>query len=126
MLSPPDDLAPAALADALVRAWAVSVATMQYRPLGWGSHHWEVVDAGGGRWFVTVDDLRHKRHTRDEPLDVAFGRLRASLGAAIALRHPFVVAPMSDATGEPVARIGDRFAVALYPFVAGESFEWGA
>jgi aminoglycoside phosphotransferase (APT) family kinase protein len=128
VLSPPDDLAPAALADALGRIWAVSAATMQYRPLGWGSHHWEVVDTSGGRWFVTVDDLRHKRHTRDEPLDVAFGRLRASLGAARALHergHPFVVAPVPGGDGDPVARIGDRFAVALYPFVAGASFAWG-
>jgi spectinomycin phosphotransferase len=129
MLSPPDDLAQSALVDALGRTWAVPVATIEYRPVGWGSHHWEVVDARGGRWFLTVDDLAHKRHTRDESPDVAFGRLRASLGAARALRergHLFVVAPEPGADGEPVARIGDRFAAALYPFVAGESFEWGA
>jgi hypothetical protein len=201
MLSPPDDLTPAVLADALRQSWPLSVATMEYRPVGWGSHHWEVVDSSGGRWFVTVDDLLQKRHTRDEPLDVTFLRLRGSLSAAVALReqgHAFVVAPVlagpssngpssggpsssgpspgkrssgvpsgvpsssvrssgvrsssvrsscvrsscvrsscvrssgvqssggPSAGPDPVVRVGDRFALAVYPFVDGESFEWGA
>jgi spectinomycin phosphotransferase/16S rRNA (guanine(1405)-N(7))-methyltransferase len=142
MLSPPDDLTPAVLADALGRTWALAVATMEYRPVGWGSHHWEVVDTLGGRWFITVDDLLQKRHTREEPLDLTFLRLQGSLSAAVALReqgHTFVVAPVLGApsTGGPlsggtsagpdsVVRVGDRFALAVYPFVVGESFEWGA
>ena len=33
-----------------------------YRPLGFGSHHWEVADTRGARWF-----LINRRH----PLDIA-------------------------------------------------------
>jgi spectinomycin phosphotransferase/16S rRNA (guanine(1405)-N(7))-methyltransferase len=34
------------------------------------------------------------------------------------------VAPVPGGDGEPVARLGGRFAVAVYPFIAGQSFEW--
>ena len=32
---------------------------------------------------------------------------------------------MPAGDGEPVVRVGDRFGVAVYPFVNGQSFEWG-
>jgi len=113
---------------ALVAGWGIAVASAAYRPVGFGSHHWEVAGPDGARWFVTVDELDTKRHSRDEPLDAAFGRLRAALGAARALHGhggTFAVAPVPTVRGEPVARVGDRFAVALYPFVDGRSFGWG-
>ncbi len=50
-----------------------------------------------------------------------------ALAAASDLRDcgaAFVVAPVPTADGEPLAR-HDRFGVALYPFVDGQSFEWG-
>jgi hypothetical protein len=129
VLAPPDDLPEAVLASALRRWWGLTVATVEYRPLGWGSHHWDVTDAAGSRWFVTADDLEHKRLSDGEPLSAAFGRLRASLAAATDLRdcgRTFVVAPVPAGGGEPLARASDRFAVAVYPFVDGRSFEWGA
>ncbi len=101
---------------------------MVYRPLGFGSHHWEVVDAGGRRWFVTVDELETKRHSTREPLSTAFNRLRAALTVAGDLRdcgRAFVVAPVPTLAGEPVARLAERFAVAVYPFVEGRGFGWG-
>ena len=64
-----------------------------------------------------------------EPLGAAFGRLRASLAAASDLRdcgRTFVVAPVPALDGEPLVRANDQFAVALYPFVHGQSFEWGS
>jgi spectinomycin phosphotransferase/16S rRNA (guanine(1405)-N(7))-methyltransferase len=128
MLTPPDDLPDDVLSSALVRGWGVSAASMAYRPVGFGSHHWEVVDTAGTRWFVTVDELDAKRHSWREPLDVAYGRLRASLAAARGLRdhgYGFVVAPVPAGDGEPVARAGDRYAIALYPFLGGQSFQWG-
>ena len=47
MLTPPDGLPEAALAAALGRWWGMSVASAEYRPVGWGSHHWAVTDTAG-------------------------------------------------------------------------------
>lgn len=128
MLTPPDDLPQDVLALALARGWQVAAASMSYRTVGFGSHHWEVTDAAGARWFLTADELENKRASLGEPLPAAFGRLRASLAAAADLRDygcRFVVAPVRARAGEPLVRVNDRFGVALYPFVDGESFEWG-
>jgi spectinomycin phosphotransferase/16S rRNA (guanine(1405)-N(7))-methyltransferase len=128
MLVPPDDLPEAALVSALRRSWEVTVSSLEYRAVGWGSHHWEVADTAGSRWFVTADDLNKRRRSDGEPVNAAFGRLRASLAAARDLRdcgRSFVVAPVRAGNGEPLARVGDRFAVALYPFIEGQSFGWG-
>ena len=127
MLTPPDGLPEAVLVRALGRWWGVAVASMEYRPVGWGSHHWEVTDTAGRRWFVTVDELEDKRLSASEPLAAGFGRLRAALAAARDLRacgRTFVVAPLPAGDGEPLARVGEKFGVALYPFIDGQSFEW--
>lgn len=127
-MSPPDGLSEDVLTLALAQGWEVTVASLAYQPIGFGSHHWDVVDTTGSRWFVTVDELAAKRHTRDERLDAAFDRLRASLAAATDLAahgHGFVVAPMPTRDGQPLVRMGDQFAVAFYPFIDGHSFDWG-
>lgn len=128
MLSPPDDLPEALLTSALGRCWGLAVTSAQYRAVGWGSHHWDVADAAGSRWFVTADDLEQGRLSDAEPLAARFARLRASLAAACDLRdcgRAFVVAPVLAGDGEPVARVGTRFGVAVYPFVHGQAFDWG-
>jgi Phosphotransferase enzyme family len=128
MLAPPDDLPEAALAATLRGSWGIPAASLRYRAVGWGSHHWQSDDADGARWFVTADELENKRLSAGEPLAAAFGRLRASLTAARDLRDcgaAFVVAPVPARDGEPLARVRDRFGVAVYPFVRGQSFEWG-
>ena len=45
----------------LERSWDIRAGSVQYRPVGWGSHHWEVTGVAGSRWFVTADDLENKR-----------------------------------------------------------------
>jgi Phosphotransferase enzyme family len=128
MLTSPDGLPEATLVSALGRSWGMAVASMQYRAVGWGSHHWEVADAAGPRWFVTVDELENKRLSASEPLAAGFTRLRAALAAAMDLRacgRTFVVAPVPTRGGEPLTRVDGRFGVAVYPFVAGQSFDWG-
>jgi Phosphotransferase enzyme family len=128
MLVPPDDLPEAALVSALRGWWGMTVSSVEYRAVGWGSHHWEVVDTAGSRFFLTADDLYKRRWLDGEPPAAAFGRLRASLAAAQDLRdcgRSFVVAPVPAGDGEPLAPVDDRFAVALYPFIEGQSFEWG-
>ncbi len=128
MLTPPDGLNDALLVSALERSWHLTAASIRYRPVGRGSHHWEVADAAGSRWFVTADELDKRQVYDGEPLAEAFRRLRASLAAARDLRDAgaaFVVAPVTAGDGEPMIRVGDRFAVAVCPFVDGQSFEWG-
>jgi spectinomycin phosphotransferase len=128
VLSAPGGLSQDVLVSALGSGWGIAAASITYRPVGFGSHHWEVIDAAGSRWFVNADELATKRHSLAESLDPAFDRLRASLAAARDLAdcgRTFVVAPLPAADGEPLARVNDQFGVAVYPFVEGQSFEWG-
>jgi hypothetical protein len=127
VFTPPDDLPESALRDVLDICWSLGVATLGYRAVGFGSHHWEVTDSTGARHFVTVDDLRTRRHVSDESLTVGYHRQRAALSAAQALRaagRGFVVAPLPSSDGQPLVALGGCFAVAVYPFVTGESFNW--
>jgi hypothetical protein len=86
LLSPPEDLAEDALVAALSREWGVSVAAIAYRPLGFGSHHWAVIDRAGTEWFATVDDLDRKRLSAQDSCD----ELEAALeGARVADCGPY-------------------------------------
>jgi aminoglycoside phosphotransferase (APT) family kinase protein len=128
MLAAPEDMDGDALRGALARGWGLGVASMEYRAVGWGSHHWEVLDERGERWFVTVDELENKRVSDAESAGDGFTRLRAALRSAVALREAgcaFVVAPVPGDGGEPAVAFGGRFAVAVYPFVDGERSGWG-
>jgi Phosphotransferase enzyme family len=128
VLTPPAGLPDTAVADALARGWDLTAASVDYRAVGFGSHHWAVADAAGGQWFVSGDDLTARREEAGEPLAAVFGRLRAALAAACDLRDQgltFVVAPVPGRDGEVLLRAGDQFSLALYPDVAGQSFAWG-
>ena len=127
MQSLPTDFDVATLTGAVTGEWGVAVASTAHAPVGFGSHHWVVTDPSGGRWFATVDDLRTARLTEAEPVDDAFQRLRRALDTARALRDTgaaFVVAPVPSAGGRSVVRLGEAWAVALYPYVEGDSFRW--
>ena len=108
VLNPPRDFTDADLLTALTRHWNVTAVSVTYRAVGFGSHNWEV--AGEPRWFAKVDEHRD------------FARIGAALRSATDV--PFAVAPVPTRAGEPVAREG-RFGVTLYPFVEGESFDFG-
>ena len=108
MLSPPHDLPIRVLVEALASGWRLPAASVTYRPAGFGSHSWEIVDTSGVRWFGSVD----------EPTDQLVASLRSALDV------PVAVAPVLTGAGEPLTRAG-RYAVALYPFVDGESFHFG-
>jgi hypothetical protein len=128
VLTPPDGLPDDVLVRVLGDGWRLAVASIDYRAVGFGSHHWEVVDLGESRWFVTVDELEARRHSATEPVGAAFQRLRAALRTAVALRGTgcsFVVAPTATVDGAPLIQIDARFAVALYPYIDGQSFAWG-
>jgi len=106
--------------------WGLTAASIGYRAVGSGSHHWEVVGADAVRWFVTADDLSLLQ-SPCEPDAAAPGRLRAALATALELRDcgaAFVIAPVRTLAGEPLVLTDRRMGVALYPYVDGQSFTW--
>jgi hypothetical protein len=128
MLTPPAGLADRDVLSALASHWHLTATAIAYQSVGWGSHHWLVSDARDVQWFVTADDLDAKRFSPSEPFDPVFARLRAALWAATGLREHgrgFVVAPVPTLAGETLVRVGERFSLAVYPFVSGRSFGWG-
>lgn len=124
MLIQPPDLPNSLVAEIVESAWAISVESIQYAPVGFGSHHWRI--SGGERdWFVSVDVASPGGDTGAKG---AAERLIAALAAALSLNEfglTFVIAPVAMSSGEILAPIGDRYLAALYPFVNGRTFEWG-
>ena len=128
MFTRPDDLVDDEVREALGGGWGLDVASVEHAPVGFGSHHWEVATADGGRWFSTVDDLRTRRAGADEPLTAPLTRLTAALATAAALHESgldWVVAPRRTVGGEVTWRVGDAYALSVYPYVAGRTFGWG-
>ena len=127
MYSEPPDLDRAALADALSRDWGIA-ARLEYLPVGFGSHHWEAVQAGGTRWFVSADDLEARQHAGRAP-DEVYASLERAFRSAAVLREDagleFVVAPIPSGGGAVVRRLGERYAVHVEPFVGGRTTDDG-
>lgn len=128
MRSPPADLSLARVRGALADGWGIGDGDLSYVAKGGGSHHWTLVADGDPTLFVTVDDLDDKdwlAATRDS----AFGGLRRALETAASLRDAagldFVVAPLAAGSGDLVARVDDRYAISVFPFVEGRSHEFG-
>jgi hypothetical protein len=129
MFTRPGQLSDAALAQALGAGWGITPATMQYRAVGYGSHHWEVTAGRDLRWFVTLDDLAARLRSSADSLDAAYRRLCSALRTARAIYEAgarFVVAPVRTADGDVVRRIGESYAVAVYPYVDGRARPFGA
>ncbi|HZC72330.1 MAG TPA: phosphotransferase [Jatrophihabitans sp.] len=128
MMSPPAELDPVRLENTLRTGWSLRPAEMEYVPKGAGSYHWRATDEQGRLHFVTVDDLDDKDWIADTRA-AAFAGLGQALRTAVTLREAaaldFVVAPIPAADGSPLCRVDDRYAVAVYPFLAGRSGEFG-
>jgi spectinomycin phosphotransferase/16S rRNA (guanine(1405)-N(7))-methyltransferase len=123
----PTDVADADLMAVLADGWGLDVVSLGYLAVGFGSHHWQATTASIG-WFVTVDDLIAKRREPDEAMQQTYDRLVAALTTAVGLRDAgleFVVAPMRTTDGDVVRRLGDRYVVAVYPLVPGETYDYG-
>jgi hypothetical protein len=123
VLSPLVGLSDGDLEEVIERAWGVSVASLDYRPVGFGSHHWVATDTWGLYHFVTVDELSAESRLGDE-VSVLGLHLRRALAAAIDLHAfgcNFVVAPIATGAGDPLVTF-DCYAVALFPFIEGRSF----
>jgi hypothetical protein len=118
MQSRPRDLSDAVVAAAVSDGWKLPQTTARYQPVGYGSHHWLVEDTAGGRWFASVDEL-----AEDDP-EASFDRLGAALAVAVTARDTnlsFVVAPLRTPDGAVLRRLPRRYALALYPYVTGQS-----
>jgi spectinomycin phosphotransferase/16S rRNA (guanine(1405)-N(7))-methyltransferase len=127
MFTRPVDVDDSALAEVLLDGWGWLPSSLDYLAVGFGSHHWRVTGAATA-WFVTVDDLVAKRRESDEPITQARHRLVAALATAASLRHAgcdFVVAPVQTIDGEIARSLGDRYVVAVYPLVAGQTHPYG-
>jgi spectinomycin phosphotransferase len=123
----PEECEVNALVGALADGWDVDVATADYAAVGGGSYHWVVRDFDGRHRFVTVDDLDQKPWLGDSRDSVFIG-LRRAFDTAAALHDfglGFVVAPIRTGIGEAVRRVGQRHAIALFPFVDGHAGRFG-
>jgi Phosphotransferase enzyme family len=122
MYTKPADLADEQLRDALASGWGLRVTSVEYQPVGFGSHHWLATTAGGDQFFATVDDLASKLRDADDCTDAAFGRLGRAFSAALSLHDDagleFVVAPIPAGGGQVLLRLTDRYALVLHPYLA--------
>lgn len=116
-----------ALREALAE-WEINAASLAYTPVGFGDHHWTVLDDRARRWFVTVADLADKPHCGLGTAAAADG-LRRAMDTAWALREraglDFVVAPRRSTGGQTVRRLGERHGLSVFPYLAGVSGQFG-
>src|SRR4029077_4635990 len=106
------------LARILLEQWDLAPGRLCHLPVGFGDHHWELTDAAGGRWVVTVAELAGGRGGARP--GVGYADLRASMETVTALRRvglEFAVAPVPTASGQAVAPLGDGYTVALFPHI---------
>ena len=129
VLTAPSDLGRDELTAELARGWGFRCVTLEYLPVGFGSHHWQATDARGLRRFVTVDDLEAGFQAGSEP-DAAFAAMERAFATAAFLRDEaeleFVVAPLLDEAGAVIRRLTDRYALTVLPFVQGTSGAFGS
>src|ERR1700733_2665306 len=68
----PADLPRSALASALQDLWGFTAASLEYQPVGFGSHHWLATNGAGERLYATADDLAAKRRTAQDTTGHSF------------------------------------------------------
>lgn len=127
MFTRPDDLSDSDIVVALADGWGITARKVEYATVGFGSHHWRVVSESGC-WFVNVDDLDARRRDLTETRHDAVARLSAALAIARSLNDAgldFVVAPVPTRANFVVHPINDRYVIAMYPNIDGETYSWG-
>jgi len=125
---PPAGIDERELARALSESWGLELAGLRYEPKGFGGYHWIGATLDGSRWFVKLDHLEDKPYLGGDPSSVLDG-LEVAYGAAHLLRESglaFVVAPLPTRGGRVLMPFAPRWALTVFPFVAGETGEWGA
>jgi spectinomycin phosphotransferase len=108
----PADLSVSDLRTALVTGWRIEPSSIAYAPVGFGSHHWTVVEPSSRRWFVTADAVTDS--------STRLAELSAALRTAFTLRRDagleFVGAPVQRFDGGLLQTSG-RYAIALFPYL---------
>jgi spectinomycin phosphotransferase len=108
--------------------WGVHAVVLSHVPLGFGDHHWSATDTSGRRWFLTLADLEHKAFLGADP-GAVLHRLRSAMDTAAHLHDEgglgFVVAPLRSLDGDTVHRIGDRYALSVFPYTNGTPGDFG-
>jgi spectinomycin phosphotransferase len=127
MRAAPVDLEAGELLAAAASEWGFGAESAEYAPVGGGSHHWVLKGPRGSTRFATVDDLDQKAWLGDTRESVLGGLTRAftTVLELEAAGLTFVVAPLQTRSGAPLHRLGPRYSLALFPFVAGETGEFG-
>jgi len=108
------------LARILNEQWGLAPGRLCHLPVGFGDHHWELIDASGARWFVTVAELAGG--WRGTGPVAGYADLRAAMETVTALSRAgleFAVAPVPTAGGQALAPLGDRGAVTVFPYLDG-------
>ncbi|MFE7133209.1 phosphotransferase [Streptomyces sp. NPDC057638] len=127
MRDEPEGIDTAAVGRAL-RAWDIEAEAVTYEPVGFGDYHWSVRDARGRRWFVTLSDLDDKDHC-GVGAEAAWAGLSRAMDTAYALRThgglDFVVAPLLTGEGRSLVRLGERYALAVFPYREGVGGAFG-
>jgi spectinomycin phosphotransferase len=106
--------------------WGLAPAGLRHLPVGFGDHHWELTDAAGCRWFVTVAGLAGG--WRGTGPEAGYADLRAAMETVIALDRAgleFAVAPVPTAGGQALAPLGQRHAVTVFPYLDGAAADFG-
>jgi len=114
------------LACLLHEQWGLAPGRLSHLPVGFGDHHWELTGAAGGRWFVTVAELAGG--WRGTSPAAGYTDLRASMETVAALSRAgleFAVAPVPTAGGQALARLGDGYAVTVFPYLDGAPGDFG-
>ena len=114
------------LARILLEQWDLAPGRLCHLPVGFGDHHWELTDAAGGRWFVTVAELAGG--WRGTGSAAGYADLQASMETVTALRRAgleFAVAPVPTASGQALAPFGDGYAVTVFPYIDGAPGDFG-
>jgi len=111
----PADLPDALVSQAITAGWALPSPTVAYLPVGFGSHHWTVVDGEGDRWFASVD-VAPDGSGEHAGLEAALTTAAVAQEAGLA----FVVAPTRTTAGHVHQRLDRTYALALYPHIDGQ------
>jgi spectinomycin phosphotransferase len=115
---PPDGIDDRQLCRTLEEHWGLAAARLEYLPVGFGDHHWELTDSAGHRWFVTVAGLAGG--WRGTGAAAGYADLRAAMDTVITLAGAgleFALAPVPAADGRALASLGPEHAITVFPYL---------
>lgn len=127
MFQEPHDLDQESIAKVLAKSVNFDAHTLEYLPVGFGSHHWRATDSHGRELFLSVDDLVAGCHANAGIPNSVFAKLEAAYSAARELHLigalEFVVSPLQGSNGSVLQRINERYSLAAYPLLNGSALE---